>query len=217
MLVRSLRRRGVRYLFIDEAQHVQYTAKGTQAPSAVMDSWKCLAEAAGIVLVIVGAYPVLSVIKQSPHLSGRTRVIHCKPYMANKEDMVEFLSIAQTFLVRSGIEIQVSLKKYVSTIFENTLGCIGLLRLWFIDALNSALLSGEPLSEKILDETRKPFSLLEGIVDEMAEGQRNLLLTQDEYNSSFHLKPQQPNNHTRGTKPFQKKPRRVEKGNRVKG
>lgn len=215
MLVRSLQRRGVRYLFIDEAQHVQYSAKGSQAPSAVMDSWKCLAEAAGIVLVIVGAYPVLSVIKQSPHLSGRTRIVHCKPYTANKADMEELLSITQTFLVRSGHKLQVSLADYVSVVLENTLGCIGLLRLWLIDALNYAALKSVPFSRQVLDETRKPYSFIEGIVGEMAEGQRNLLLTQEDYDSSFKITPDKTISRVLGTKPFQKKPRRVDRGNRL--
>lgn len=215
MIVRSLRRRGVRYLIIDEAQHVQYTPKATIAPSAVMDAWKGLAEDAGVVLVIVGAYPVLSVIKESPHLSGRTRIIHFPPYAPNKEDMEEFLSIANTFLASSGQQICLNLNDYLPVLYEHTLGCIGLLRMWFLDALNYSERRGVPLTAEVLDTHRKPYSMMEGIIHEMEEGHRNLLLTKADFDASF--VPQEKFIRTKSikNKAFQKKPRRVAAENRT--
>ena len=216
MLERCLVRRGVRYLFIDEAQHVRYTAKAHQAPSAVMDSWKCLSEAAGIVLVVVGAYPILSIISESPHLSGRTRVVHFPPYAENNKDAEEFLSIANTFLSQAEQEVQLSLEGLVPLLYQHTLGCIGLLRLWFIGALNLAELSDKPLTEDILESARLPYSLLEGIIQEMKDGEHNLLLSRDDYYADNFLVVQKgKSTNKKGGRAFCKKPRRMAAGNRT--
>lgn len=58
-LEKAIRARQVRYLFIDEAQHARYTSCHAMGSFAVMDSWKCLAQSTGVVLVVVGAYPIL--------------------------------------------------------------------------------------------------------------------------------------------------------------
>ena len=64
----ALRARGTRFLFLDEAQHVSYAKNSERGASAIMNSWKCLARSANVVLIIVGAYPILSVLHDSPHM-----------------------------------------------------------------------------------------------------------------------------------------------------
>ena len=88
-LENAIKRRQVKYIFIDEAQHVKYVTKGAQGGHAVMDSWKCLAESTAVVLIIVGAYPVLNIMKESPHLLGRKRTVHLPRYDHSEQDALE--------------------------------------------------------------------------------------------------------------------------------
>ena len=53
-LEKALKNRKTVYLFIDEAQHVLYSKGGKKDARAILESWKCLAQSAGCVLVLVG-------------------------------------------------------------------------------------------------------------------------------------------------------------------
>src|SRR5690606_23328081 len=96
-LEKALQARGVKYLFVDEAQHARYAAKSAQGPYAVMDSWKCLAQTSEVVLVVVGAYPILEIIRNSPHLIGRKHQVHLPRYQFEKADLHEFATIVAQY------------------------------------------------------------------------------------------------------------------------
>lgn len=57
--VNALRYRGTKYLVVDEAHHFLYARGGLPAAAALLDSLKCLAASTGVVLIVVGAYPLL--------------------------------------------------------------------------------------------------------------------------------------------------------------
>ena len=215
-LKRAFKHRGVRYLFIDEAQHVKYTTNASLAPHAVLDSWKSLAASAGIVLVIVGAYPILNVMQKSSHLIGRTKTVHLPRYYANQEDLKHFYSIAYAFLNELSRAGRLDLKKHISDLYDRTFGCIGLLRSWLISANDYAIATDSTINSKVLRKTAHPKAFLEPVWNEIHAGEA-ILDTLDEKifvnaNNNSTSKEKSP---SKTSKPFQRNPDRYEAGNRI--
>lgn len=214
-LERALKHRGVRYLFIDEAQHVRYASKQSQAPCAVMDSWKCLAQTSGLVLVVVGAYPILEVLRNSPHMLGRKKQIHLSRYGATEQEVLEFAKICRAFEQAMGDYVQSNLLvSHTQYLHERTCGCIGLLKSWLKHALTLAHLNGCQVDLQLLEQTMMSDSDLLEISKEIAEGERLLFssprtLPKDNGGTPAPKKP--------AGKPFNRNPKRYEKGNRSGG
>lgn len=210
-LENAIKRRQVKYIFIDEAQHVKYVTKGSQGGHAVMDSWKCLAESTGVVLIIVGAYPVLNIMDKSPHLLGRKRTVHLPRYENTESDGVEFLNIAHIFLKESGVEYDFNIKNEYSYLYQGTFGCIGLLQLWFSSAISYALSTKSLLTLEILNHVRLTDSDLEIIWQEIDTGEQMLSsLGEDVFINSEISKDK-----SKKSRPFQRSAKRFDKGNRT--
>lgn len=213
--------RGTRYLFVDEAQHVKYAGRDIQASFAVMDSWKCLAQTTGVVLVLVGAYPVLDIISNSPHLLGRNHQVHFPRYYASREDIVAFGQILQKYTELLHLDQSVtSLADLAELMYEGSLGCIGLLKAWLkrVDAVAS--FRGVAVDEKLLRSMRLTDLDLRKIGAEIRVGEESLARTSTPKatgrsgdKSTPTTKNSTPDN-SKG-KPFQKKPTRSSAGNRT--
>lgn len=218
---RALIARKVRYLIIDEAQHVRYATRGAQAPHAVMDSWKCLAESAGVILVMVGAYPILDVIRKSPHLIGRKHQIHMPRYSHDDEDLQEFVSIIKSY------EEIIELDKSISSLWQNyemlyegTFGCIGLLRAWLTRASAFAYANGSGITMDILKKSMLSESDRKEVKAEILEGENLLSNNVVDIFSKVSIKEKNSTCKEKIkniVKPFQRKPKRMKPGHRTKG
>src|SRR5690606_15915223 len=152
-LERALRHRNVRYLFIDEAQHVRYANRQSLAPCAVMDSWKCLAQTCGLVLIVVGAYPILDLLHNSPHMLGRKKQIHLSRYGIGEDDLMEFAKIVRSFeRALGGFVPPGFLLKHTQLLHERTCGCIGLLKAWLKHSVTLASISNTQINAAILQK-----------------------------------------------------------------
>ncbi|PUA28809.1 MAG: hypothetical protein B0W54_10350 [Cellvibrio sp. 79] len=217
-LEHALIARGVKVIFIDEAQHIKYVSKDTQAASAVMDSWKCLAENTNTIIVMIGAYPILDIISKSAHLSGRKHQIHFPRYHANTEDIVAFGQLLKKYseLINFDASLE-SLTDVAELMYEGSFGCIGLLKGWLMraDALSSHC--DTPFNEKLLYKTRLSDTDLSVIRKEILVGEKTLQnknyfapeISEIESSKSDDRKI------TKNAKPFQKNPRRETTGNRI--
>jgi hypothetical protein len=212
-LENAIKRRQVKYIFIDEAQHVKYVTNASQGGHAVMDSWKCLAESTGVVLIIVGAYPVLNIMDKSPHLLGRKRTVHLPRYENTENDALEFLKIAHVFLKESGVEYDLSIKTEYNFLYQGTFGCIGLLQLWFSAAVAYVLSTKSSLTLEILSHVRLTDSDLETIWQEIDTGEKMLRSLGE--GMFINQTPKKTSN--KKSKPFQRKPSRLEQDNRTVG
>jgi hypothetical protein len=224
ILERSLIHRRTRYVVIDEGQHAMFSKKAGVAPHAVLDSWKCLAEDTGVVLVIVGAYPILAMLQNSPHLLGRKSQIHFPRYLLSKEDVSEFYKIVavyeEFFVSRIAPE---SLCDYAEILYAGSLGCIGLLRGWLRRA---HALSNQDVGfgfRGILERTAISDSDLREIKKEIDIGEKLLASTIGFVEGNIEselLKSIQPKSGVKNgfgrSKPFQRKPARYAEGNRFK-
>ncbi|MAL98864.1 MAG: hypothetical protein CL583_10505 [Alteromonadaceae bacterium] len=223
-LERAFKYRGTKYLFIDEAQHAQYASKNSQAPCAVMDSWKCLAQTAGLVLIVVGAYPILKILRNSPHLLGRKRQVHLPRYHSSNEDLREFAKIVQVYqkalLPLLGGN---SLLEHTKFLHRGSWGCIGLLRAWLSHAATLASLREVCIDIELLEHAVLSDSDLSEISHEITEGEYLLQSSAEKLGAISEHQLSDGVDSAKGpkkkgaSKPFQRKPKRNLIGNRSEG
>ncbi len=172
----ALKYRQVKYVFIDEAHHLSYSKGGIDAGVAILDSLKCLAARTGVVLVLVGGYQLLSMVRRQPHLIGRKLQTHFGRYrMDMEEDVLNFERILLQYSKHLRLEDS-SLRMWNEYLYKGSLGCIGLLRGWLRDALNEAWISGaEVLTREHLDASRKADAELEVLLADILVGEAALL------------------------------------------
>jgi energy-coupling factor transporter ATP-binding protein EcfA2 len=207
--------RGVLYLFIDEAQHASYATRGAMGAHAVLDSWKCFAKSTQIVLVIVGAYPILNILQNSPHMLGRKHQVHLPRYYSTEADIKEFVGILDAYEARLHMQgIKSDLRKDAKLLYGGSLGCIGLLRAWLMRAYAYAQIQDNSISEKLLLATKLPDSDLREIAIEIEHGE--LILNEDRpvWESQKHKSPIRDVKKKEKQKPFQRNPKRETEGNR---
>ncbi len=174
-LERAFIHRGTRYLFIDEAQHARYASKHSQAPYAVMDSWKCLAQTSGLVLVVVGAYPILEILRNSPHMLGRKTQVHLPRYSDSEADILEFSNIVHAFETLMGSSVDDKfLTGHAMFLHERTCGCIGLLKGWLKHALTIAQVNERRIDMSVLKMSMMSDTDLLQISREIVEGEKLL-------------------------------------------
>ncbi len=216
-LEQALIARGVRFLFIDEAQHVRYASKDAQAAFAVMDSWKCLAQTSGLVIVFVGAYPILDILAKSPHLVGRKHQVHFPRYHAVEEDIEPFGVLLENYSDLINLDSSLnSLRDIAELMYEGSSGCIGLLKAWLKRADAIAMISGQKINENLLRNTRLTDIDLNAIRTEILVGEQSLKRSSIEKQDSSFSNVETFAASSGNGKPFQKKPSRESAGNRTK-
>ncbi len=217
-LERGLKNRGVKYLFIDEAQHARYVSKDAMGSCGVMDSWKNLAQTAGLVLVVVGAYPLLDILRNSPHLLGRKHQVHLPRYQKTREELKEFAMIISVYEKKLSIDESVgSLRAHVELLYDGSFGCIGLLRAWLMRASAMAAVKDSAITLPILLKTRASDDDLAVIGREIYEGEKLLEGCAEASKIVPPLKVTTKESKKSKAKPFQKKPRRLAPGHRSEG
>ncbi len=215
---RALVHRKTLYLFIDEAHHIRYCRGGDTDAAAILDSWKCLASETKIVLVLIGAYPLVHVLRLSTHLLGRKNQVHFPRYLPSQEDLLAFEQIldAYTKLVRLPPSAS-SLRDWNELLYTDTFGCIGLLEGWLRRGLSIAMSEGaDTLSKDHLIRARQPLADRQEIAREIANGETALEADEDVTVETVPNKRENVES-KRTRKPFRKKPRRYAVGGRSGG
>lgn len=204
--------RGTKYLFIDEAQHAKYTSKASMGAYAVMDSWKCLAQTSKLVLVLVGAYPIVDILQNSPHMLGRKKQVHLPRYRPVSEDVEAFSEILASYDSILDLDGSVkSLTRFGDLIYEGTFGCIGLVRSWLSQASAIAKLEGSGITKDILVRTKKPDTDLVSIREEIESGEEYF----DSLDQNEAKVKRKSSRAKRKSRPFKRKPERIPPGNRI--
>lgn len=203
----ALVNRGTKYLVIDEAHHIRYARGGAWAATAILDSWKCMAAATGVVLVLVGAYPLLEVLQLSPHLLGRKHQVHFPRYYAIREDLLAFEEILETYssIIQLPPGVQ-SLRDWNDLLYQDAIGCIGLLERWLRKGLARANShKSDSLDKPYLLDTRTPTEERKRLAHEIAQGEMLLEAQSEVELEESIVTPAAPK---RKGKPFTAKPRR---------
>lgn len=208
------------YVIIDESQHVCYALGGDLEAAAILDSWKSQATKAEVVLVLVGAYPLIEILRLCPHLLGRKHQIHFPRYYDTEEDLLVFDQIldAYTAAIRLPPGVR-SLREWNYLLYPDSLGCIGLLSGWLRGGIAVAHAQNtEYLTKDHLLAARKTLGDLKEIALEIATGEQALKCrSDDEKEQAPVISNATPDNvkRKRSRKPFKKKPRRYPVGGRV--
>ena len=206
-----------KYLIIDETQHLRYMVGGVQSSLQMLEFFKTLAEKLDIVLIFIGAYPIVNVMQLSPHLLGRTYTIEMKRYRADCEHSSHhFEKLLRWYSEDIQFEAEADgLCAWQSELYQGSLGIVGLLSAWIRDAMAEMLARGdEKLALRHFEATRKPAGDLEKMLQEIDEGEAHFE-SADEFAStrskSSSRNSKKENNHN--SRAFQAKvERRVEGG-----
>lgn len=145
---------GTLFVFIDEAQHLQYAGKNGSSIDPILNYWKAFAEDTHTVLILVASYQIIGVLKQSGHLIRRTRFVHLNRYRDSKKELAEFGKIISTYFhVIPGVGDNIDLRRWAEVLRRGTYGSIGLVTKWLGRAI--AYCEANCLSEmttKILED-----------------------------------------------------------------
>lgn len=207
-LERAILTSPIRFIIVDEAQHAAYASSEAAGGLRVLDSWKTLAADTGTILILVGAYPLLQIMKRSPHMLGRMHQIHFPRYGENGDDIREFSRILMRFEEIMNYLPMGFLVKNLEHLHKNSLGCIGLLAAWLkrFNAIQVSEMNSEPTVEKLLD-VKIAGSDLDVIFKEIAVGEG---FYGDAVYGSGSKKP--ANFPTGKGKPFKKRAKRIKVG-----
>ncbi|MEQ2528860.1 TniB family NTP-binding protein [Bacillaceae bacterium CLA-AA-H227] len=136
--------RKTKALLIDEAQHFFKTKEKVTATQ--FNSIKSLANMSNTKIVLFGTYDLNKVINLDGQLSRRVFEIHFPRYdYEDKNDRTDFQRLLMSFLVQMPLEEEpvYLLKEHHRYIYENCIGCAGILKNWLQKCLSDALENNE--------------------------------------------------------------------------
>ncbi len=211
--------RKTRYVVMDEAQHFAYVRGGDVNAAKLLDSYKCLANKTGCVLILVGSYKLLQLLALAPHLLGRQLPIEFARYRADTmNDLVAFESILEQYSVHFKFKKkQVNLRCWNELLFAHSFGCIGHLSRWLRSALaRMASRDIEFITKEVLLATRLPELQEAQIAAEILQGEADMAHLKDP-KPPAPAADAKPTPARRKNRPFVAKPQRhKEKGRSTK-
>ena len=143
----ALQHRRPAAVFIDEAQHLGRIASGRKLADQ-LDVIKSTASRSHTVHVLIGTYELLAFRNLSAQLSRRSVDLHFSRYRTEStEDIEIFQNAVFTFQKQLRSCDQLDLANIWDFLYERSLGCIGILKDWLMQALVVAARSGTPASE----------------------------------------------------------------------
>jgi|SRR5262245_32305647 len=171
----ALRYRRPRAMLIDEAQHFTKMASGKKLIDQ-LDCLKSLASQTGCVHVLIGTYELLPCRNLSAQLSRRSLDIHFPRYRADHPaDVTAFQRVVFSFQRHLPLEQEPELWSDWEYLYTHSIGCIGVLKDWFVRAFNEALSERAPtLTRKHLERHAWSLDQCEKMMQEALEGEREL-------------------------------------------
>jgi hypothetical protein len=139
-------------LMVDEAGHI-FNVAGGQTYRKQLDALKSLANLGGTVIVLLGAYDLLSTL--GPQLTRRREFVHFQRYrweMTRERD--EFLTVLANFQWSLPLPTAPDLMAHAEFLYYASSGCVGVLHGWLTKALVTACHRRlTTITQKLLEET----------------------------------------------------------------
>lgn len=140
--------RKTKALLVDEAQHffkINNNKYGeSEKNQTQFNSIKSLANMGNTKIVLFGTYDLNAVFNLDGQLSRRVKEVHFPRYDYNKPiDKKNFHSIVLTFQKLLPVEEEPNLKEYCDFMYENCIGCAGILKNWLQRCLSDAIENNE--------------------------------------------------------------------------
>lgn len=151
----ALTRARVRAVFVDEG-HRLMQGDGSHSVDEQLEWLKSLSNRTHVLHVLAGPYALFGFRNTSGQLARRGRDIHFARYhMANKDERTAFVAALKYLLER--VPLACNLNGLLSRwrwFAEGSVGCIGILKDWLVDAVAATLVQkGTSLTEEILTRT----------------------------------------------------------------
>ena len=139
-LEKCLKHRRPQVFIVEEGQHLQKIAGGRTLLDQ-MDTIKSLTDNSNTLHLLIGPYDLLNLTNLSGQLSRRTRLYHFPRYHVAEcqEDLVSFKRVLKSFQQHLPLLEAPNLLQKWEYIYERSLGCVGIVKLWLCDALGEAL------------------------------------------------------------------------------
>jgi energy-coupling factor transporter ATP-binding protein EcfA2 len=172
-LEQCLRHRRPLALIIDDAHHLQKIA-GSRRLLDQMDAIKSLANRSQTVLVLIGTYELLNLTNLNDQLSHRSYHVPFARYQPDcSQDVHAFKTVLQTFQQHLPLPEAPDLISRWDYFYENSAGCVGILKLWLCNSLAAAL-EQEPqsMTDRLLQRYAISPDRLLNIAREIREGER---------------------------------------------
>ena len=174
-----IRHRRTRLLVIDEASHL-LISKNRSFFYQQFEMIKSLSQDFGIPLLLSGAYDLLDIRDFNGQLTRRTRIIHFSRYSweevadATNPYGQSFRNTVFSLLEKMPVEKEAALMDHMDYFYAKSLGCVGLLKDWLMEALEIAVKQESPLTREILEQTTLPGNDLLTINREIRHGEARL-------------------------------------------
>jgi len=173
-LENCLRHRRPLVFIVDEAPHLQNIGSGRRLRTQ-MDTIKSLAETSQTIWLLIGTYDLLNLTNLSGQLSRRSRHIEFLRYrLGNPDDEKSFKQVLVSFQEHLPFPEPSHLVDAWDYIYENSFGCVGVVKDWLADAAGDALKSGEnSLKMAYLEKNEPSPDRLLNVLREIQEGERH--------------------------------------------
>jgi len=186
-----------KYLVIDEAHHVAYVKGGNVVAARIFDSWKCLAQKAKVILILIGSYALSGIMTLAPHLIGRQgRPLEFSRYKeTNAADIQAFRDVLKTYSeMLPWLDQGGSLLSWDQYLFEGSLGCVGHLSLWLREAVAWMVGHGHSsFTKEALEKTAVIGLHLAALAKEIQSGEMSMGLLTDPSKNKSDLTASHPN------------------------
>ncbi len=171
-LVNALIQRAPGAFLVDEAQQMAMVT-GARKFQHQMDYLKRLADATRVPIVLVGSYDLCLLRNQSAQLGRRTTDIHFRRYDATRpQDEADFKDSVLSFQYHLPLREQPDLIGHWEYLYLRSVGCIGLLKKWLLDALARAMEEGDAtITRAALERTAPPPSKSKKVLEEALDGE----------------------------------------------
>jgi len=227
VLQNTLRYRDVTAFIIDEAHHMLRVVSGKESNWSV-DLIKSLTNLSQTPIILVGTYDLTSLlvdlnIKSTDQINQRTRIVDFPRYRSDVTSEVNIFGktakkLLQNMPLEQTAENMIN-KQDWKYFYKYSLGCVGTLKLWFMDAYGLALESNaKTLTREHLEEAKLSEYRLLGMHQSIEEGERMMKKIQSEGDIDSKLvyaksedesQSDSKKSKTKGNpKPFNRKPKR---------
>jgi hypothetical protein len=167
----SLKHRRTEVLVIDEAYHLLKLSKDT----AVMDTLKSLANTTGVKIVLIGSYDLLDLIATQGQVARRSAVVHFDRYhLDGAADRDEFRKVVRAIQLKWPSTEVPNFVAISDALLELSLGCVGLLKTFLLEAHALQLRNGGKWSPAFLKRAAKANKLRAVIQDEIRKGENKI-------------------------------------------
>jgi len=178
----------IRYIVIDEIQHILRFYGGEKAAAFFLDDLKSIAQIKNLGLIVAGTYPTLEAMKLTNHAVGREYCVHFPRYQTTKDDIAIFNKILSLYSKVLHFEPGVnSLLEWNEYLYKGSIGCVGLLSKWLRSALAIAKSRNDSvLRIEHLEHTIRSIEKLSSLESEILVGEEALVKPRFSAKDSMH-------------------------------